>query len=127
MSLFEADRATRREKVARYSARSRALHLFILSGVGLFVELVLIRWLGAQVRPLAHVKNLVLIGCFLGLGLGFALAKRRRSTYPLAVITGHNRVNFTSRVLSQQSLHMGLGLRYLVGPTGRERSQNSDA
>ncbi|MCZ6688841.1 MAG: hypothetical protein O7H41_04495 [Planctomycetota bacterium] len=54
--------------------------------MGLFVELVLIRWLGAQVRPLAHVKNLVLIGCFLGLGLGFALAKRRRSTYPLAVI-----------------------------------------
>lgn len=50
----------------------RLLHVAVLSGLGLFVELLLIRWLDAQVRPLAYVKNLALIASFLGLGIGYA-------------------------------------------------------
>ncbi len=58
----------------------------VLSGVGLFCELLLIRWLDAEIRPLAYVKNLPLIASFLGLGIGFAIAGRRRSSFPLSVV-----------------------------------------
>ena len=50
----------------------------LVSGLGLFVELLFIRWLDAQVRPLAFVKNLPLIASFLGLGLGYGSPDRPR-------------------------------------------------
>ena len=37
----------------------------------LFVELVLIRWLGANVAYLSFFSNFVLLGSFLGIGIGF--------------------------------------------------------
>jgi SAM-dependent methyltransferase len=37
----------------------------------LFVELVLIRWLGAHIVHLSFFSNFVLLGSFLGIGLGF--------------------------------------------------------
>ena len=40
----------------------------------LFVELALIRWLGANIVYLAYFSNFVLIGSFLGIGLGFLWA-----------------------------------------------------
>ena len=54
------------------------LRIALLSGLGLFVELLFIRWLDAQVRPLAFVKNLPLIASFLGLGLGYGSPDRPR-------------------------------------------------
>ncbi len=45
--------------------------LFLASAVALFVELVLIRWIGSEVRIFAYFQNLVLIACLLGFGLGF--------------------------------------------------------
>ena len=42
----------------------------------LFVELALIRWLGANIVYLAYFSNFVLIGSFLGIGLGFLWASR---------------------------------------------------
>ena len=51
----------------------------------LFVELALIRWLGANIVYLAYFSNFVLIGSFLGIGLGFLWASRsKRSLFPLA-------------------------------------------
>lgn len=52
------------------------LRVFVLSALGLALELLLIRWLDSQVRPLAFVKNLALIASFLGLGIGYASASR---------------------------------------------------
>lgn len=43
----------------------------------LFVELALIRWLGANVLYLSFFSNIVLLGSFLGVGLGFLWAARR--------------------------------------------------
>src|SRR5262245_19974167 len=63
----------------------RLLRVAGLSALGLFAELLLIRWLDAQVRPLAYVKNLVLVASFLGLGIGFALARPRRPLSPEAL------------------------------------------
>ena len=63
-------------------ARSRlALTAFLL----LFVELALIRWLGANIIYLAYFSNFVLVGTFLGIGLGFLWASRSELTlFPLA-------------------------------------------
>ena len=42
----------------------------------LALELACIRWLSGQIRIFAYFNNLVLIGAFLGMGLGVALARR---------------------------------------------------
>jgi len=42
----------------------------------LALELALIRWTSAQIRIFAYFNNLVLIGAFLGMGLGVALGRR---------------------------------------------------
>lgn len=49
--------------------------LFLASALGLFLELIFIRWLAAEIRVFAFYKNFALIGAFLGLGLGFAAAR----------------------------------------------------
>lgn len=85
MSRLERDREARSLHISALPEQRRMLHVFVLSGLGLFVELLLIRWLDAEVRPLAYVKNLPLIGSFLGLGIGFALSRSRKSLYPLAI------------------------------------------
>ena len=46
----------------------------LASFVMLFVELSLIRWLGANVVHLSYFSNFVLLGSFLGIGLGFLRA-----------------------------------------------------
>ena len=46
----------------------------------LFVELALIRWLGANVLYLAYFSNVVLLGSFLGIGLGFLWTSRRSAS-----------------------------------------------
>ena len=54
----------------------------------LFTELMLIRWLGANLLHLSYFSNIVLLGSFLGIGLGFLLAKpeRRDPTWFPAVL-----------------------------------------
>ncbi len=49
-----------------------------ISFLSLFLEVLLIRWCGAEIRILAYLRNLTLLGCFLGLGLGYAASSRRK-------------------------------------------------
>lgn len=56
--------------------------LFVLSLLGLYFEMLMIRWLSSEIRIFAYYKNLVLIACFLGFGLGCALCRRR--VHPIA-------------------------------------------
>jgi SAM-dependent methyltransferase len=51
--------------------------LFLGSALTLFAELALIRWVATEIRVFAYVKNLALLLCFLGFGLGCALARQR--------------------------------------------------
>jgi spermidine synthase len=51
--------------------------LFLASALTLFAELSLIRWVATEIRVFAYVKNLALLLCFLGFGLGCALARQR--------------------------------------------------
>jgi hypothetical protein len=56
----------------------------ILSFLMLFVELALIRWLGANIVYLSYYSNFVLLGSFLGIGLGFLRARSRVNLFPWA-------------------------------------------
>jgi hypothetical protein len=47
----------------------------VLSFLMLFVELALIRWSGALVIYLSYFSNFVLLGSFLGIGIGFPRAR----------------------------------------------------
>ncbi|MBK8459822.1 MAG: spermidine synthase [Micropruina sp.] len=50
----------------------------------LFVELALIRWLGANVVHLSYFSNFVLLGSFLGIGAGFLISRGRFSMIGLS-------------------------------------------
>src|SRR5215216_2246059 len=50
--------------------------LSLASFLMLFVELVLIRWLGAHIAYLSFFSNFVLLGSFLGIGIGFLAVDR---------------------------------------------------
>ena len=58
--------------------------LVLLSFLMLFVELALIRWSGSNVVYLSYFSNFVLLGSFLGIGIGFLRADRTRNLFPYA-------------------------------------------
>ena len=58
------------------SPRALRIRLIVLTFLMLFVELALIRWLGGNVLYLSYFSNVVLLGSFLGVGLGFLWASR---------------------------------------------------
>jgi len=68
-------------RAERSMNRSR---LVLLSFVMLFVELALIRWAGSNVLYLSYFSNFVLLGSFLGIGIGFLRARAARDLFPYA-------------------------------------------
>lgn len=76
------------EPVARppSATRSMKLRLTLLSFLMLFVELALIRWTGSNVLYLSYFSNFVLLGSFLGIGVGFLRAHRRVNLFPWAPV-----------------------------------------
>jgi hypothetical protein len=98
------------------------LQLFMLSFLMLFVELALIRWAGALVIYLSYFSNFVLLGSFLGIGIGFLRAKSRVNLFPwapvaLALLIGFVRV-FPVQVnrSGDQLLFFGTGTFHASGP-----------
>jgi SAM-dependent methyltransferase len=67
----------------------------------LFLELVLIRWLGARVIHLSYFTNFVLLGSFLGVGLGFLIGGRRFTVVPYSLVALAGLVAFVSLVPAQ--------------------------
>jgi SAM-dependent methyltransferase len=57
--------------------RGPAAALFLVSFVALFVEVMLIRYCGSQLRIFAFFKNVPLLASFLGLGLGCCISAGR--------------------------------------------------
>src|SRR5919108_402488 len=51
--------------------------LLLASFLTLFAELAFIRWIAVEIRVFAYFKNLALLLCFVGFGLGCALANKR--------------------------------------------------
>src|ERR1700730_15622552 len=70
--------------------RPRDMHnrwrLILLSFLMLFVELALIRWAGSNVLYLSYFSNFVLLGSFLGIGIGFLRAQKTHRLFPYAPI-----------------------------------------
>jgi len=62
--------------------RPVVLRLVLASSLMLFIELALIRWLGANVVHLSYFANFVLLGSFLGIGLGFLISRKTWSVLP---------------------------------------------
>ena len=106
------------------SLRRAGIEIAAASFVVLFQELALIRWLPVQVRVIAYFPNLILIGSFLGLGIG-ALRGRKKSMlwlWPLtlalvvAVAIGLSRIAFTADSVSEHLwlLYYDLGREAIV-------------
>ncbi|HKB05235.1 MAG TPA: methyltransferase domain-containing protein [Gemmataceae bacterium] len=62
---------------ARASVARQTWTVFLISVLGLFLELLLIRWVSTEIRIFAYLQNTVLVVCFLGLGMGCWDARRR--------------------------------------------------
>ena len=77
--------AARMEWLGRFAgfderpSRHPSLRLLVVSFAGLFTEVMMIRWIGTEVRIFAYFQNLALIACFLGFGLGCYWAGRKKS------------------------------------------------
>jgi SAM-dependent methyltransferase len=60
----------------RARLRDPRVRLVLTSGTLLFVELLLIRWIPAEVRYIGFFSNFVLMASFLGIGLGILIGRR---------------------------------------------------
>ena len=60
--------------------------LVVLSFLMLFVELALIRWTGSNVIYLSYFSNFILLGSFLGIGIGFLRGRSRYDLFPWAAV-----------------------------------------
>ncbi len=95
----------------RLLTRHGTLALFLISAIGLFLELLLIRWIGTEIRIFAYLQNTVLVVCFLGLGMGcwdcrkpFAL---RELLIPLGILVGLLAVPPTRAAVGEISTLLG--------------------
>jgi SAM-dependent methyltransferase len=70
----ETSPTDRSQLLAERIGMSTRWRLLTASTLMLFLELALIRWLGAEVLHLSYFSNFVLLGSFLGIGLGFLRA-----------------------------------------------------
>ena len=62
--------------------------LFLVSFAALYIEVLLIRWIGTEVRVFAYFQNLALVACFLGFGLGCYQAGQKKGHLFDAVALG---------------------------------------
>ncbi len=67
------------------SLRRRDAEILVVSVAILYLELLLIRWLGTEIRVFAYLANLVLVVCFFGVGLGCYRAAQPASLTRLGV------------------------------------------
>src|ERR1700756_5104671 len=89
VSTEVAPRADEALVLGRRSDEPSPWRLVGLSMLMLFVELALIRWTAANNVHLATITNFVLLASFLGIGLGFLLARRQVELFawaPLGLI-----------------------------------------
>ena len=86
--------------------------IFLVSVLALFLEMLIIRWIGTEVRVFAYLQNTLLIACFLGLGMGFFTCRRPvalvQTVIPLAFLLLLIAVPFTRGGLANVSQTLSL-------------------
>lgn len=89
--------------------RNQTWAIFLISALSLFLEMLLIRWIGTEIRIFAYLQNTVLIVCFLGLGMGCFTCRRPARGWhilaPLMAFTAVLAVPFT-RIMTAQITDM---------------------
>ena len=118
------------EFLERLDPRYVSLAIFASAGLSLFLELAVIRWQSTVFEFFAFYKNFGLLSCFAGLGLGYALAGRRRIflflSVPLLVcqfvfmcvlrFSYHGIILSSVRAIPfREQFNMGLGITDIVG------------
>src|SRR5262245_27314218 len=66
--------------------RATVIRLVLSSSLMLFLELALIRWLGANIVHLSYFSNFVLLGAFFGIGAGFLISRKSWSSWPFSLL-----------------------------------------
>lgn len=84
--------------------------LFWLSVVGLFFELLVIRWMGTEVRACSIYKNFPLIACYVGLGFGFMKDSGKEKWFKLFPI-------FLILLVALLATSNWTGLAYIMAPS----------
>jgi spermidine synthase len=83
---------------------NRTWAILLISVIGLFLEMLLIRWIGTEIRIFAYLQNIILVVCFLGLGLGCFTSRQpttlRQTLIPLFVLMLLMAVPLTRRGLA---------------------------
>src|SRR2546427_12048259 len=106
--------------------KSPALQLFLTSFLGLYAELVCIRWMPAHVRFLSYFTNFILLASFLGLGVGILSARRKLPlgprSFPLLLLLGAILI-----AAAKFELHIGSAgvLYYGAGEAGTAPPENA--
>jgi Spermine/spermidine synthase domain len=106
--------------------RRTDVQLFLTSFLGLYAELVCIRWMPAHVRFLSYFTNFILLASFLGLGVGILSAKRKLPlgprTFPLLVL-------FAAILIAATKFELKIGsagvLYYGAGESGTAPPENA--
>ena len=89
MKTLSIQTAVEESETAQQTKSTSTWRLFLMSSAGLYLEMVLIRWLGTEVKIFAFFQNLTLIVCFLGFGVGCFTSAKRAGLWPsLAATTG---------------------------------------
>lgn len=70
MAMSLQDVPAEKDECAQLGPANRTWTLFVVSVLGLFLEMMLIRWIGTEIRIFAYLQNTVLVVCFMGLGMG---------------------------------------------------------
>ncbi|HUB01588.1 MAG TPA: hypothetical protein VL983_02840 [Terriglobales bacterium] len=101
--------------------------LFLASGLTLFAELAIIRWVATEIRIFAYVKNLALLLCFLGFGVGCALARNAprwsaAATGLLGLVLIVRLPFFGSDVMENLSRFLGAGPDIEIWQAGLQRN-----
>lgn len=86
---------------------NQTLGIFLISVLGLFLELLFIRWIGTEIRIFAYLQNTILVVCFLGLGLGMFTSSKpieiKQSLIPLTLFLALMAIPLTRSILGSAS------------------------
>lgn len=93
LALFSLYRVNKKQGDNRFASWSFSLEdggsslarLALVSLLGLFLEMLIIRWVSSEIRIFAYFKNFVLIACFLGFGMGCYLCRKRVNLLPVFI------------------------------------------
>lgn len=108
-------------------SRSDYWSIFLISVLGLYLELLLIRWIATEIRIFAYLQNTVLVVCFLGLGMGCFTCRQpvrlRNSLICILIITACLAIPGTRRLLASISSMLSVMNDFLIWtPTHVEHS-----